>query len=133
MTTQTHPTFRTLLLAVSIEPQEIGQRIAAARNRRGWTQMHFAQAANVSVSSVQRWERGDLPPIRELIRLAGVLEIEPDQLVELEPTQDAKIAAIGRELRDHLDGQHEEVLRRLDVLTELVRTLSVSERARLAS
>lgn len=119
--TQTHPAFRTLLLAVSIEPREIGQRIAAVRNRRGWTQMDLAHQANVSVSSVQRWERGDLPPVRELIRLAGILEIDAEQLVELEPTQEAKIAAIGRDLRDHLDSQHDEVIRRLDALTELVR------------
>lgn len=121
-----HRAFRTLLLAVSIEPQEIGQRIAGARNRRGWTQMALAQNANVSVSSVQRWERGDLPPVRELIRLAGILEIDPEELVELEPTQEARVAAIGRELRDHMDGQHDEVIRRLDVLTELVRAQAAS-------
>lgn len=78
-----HPAYGRLLFAVStIDPKEIGQRIAAARNRRGWTQLDLAHHANVSPSSVQRWEAGRLPPVRELIRLAGLLEIEPEQLVE---------------------------------------------------
>lgn len=92
--------FHTLLLAVSIEPQEIGKRIAAARERQGWTQMVFAQQANVSLSSVQRWERGDLPPVRELIRLAGVLRIDTEQLVELEPTGEVRLAQLERQVEE---------------------------------
>lgn len=78
---------------MSIEPQEIGKRIKTARERKGWTQMDLANEASVSMSTVQRWERGDLPPVRELIRLAGVLKIEPEQLVEIAPTPEAQIAA----------------------------------------
>ena len=98
MQTQKHRSFHTLLLAVSIEPQEIGKRIAAARNRRGWTQMDLALEAHVSLSTVQRWERGDMPPVRELIRLAGVLGVEPEQLVELEPTEGDQLAALRGEV-----------------------------------
>lgn len=100
MTTQKGRSFRTLLLAVSIEPQEIGRRIAAARERKGWTQMKFAQEANVSLSSVQRWERGDLPPVRELIRLAGVLDVETDSLVEVEPTAEGQMALLRAEVAE---------------------------------
>jgi len=96
--TQIPRSFRTLLLAVSIEPQEIGKRIRAARERRGWTQMDFANEAHVSMSSVQRWERGDLPPVRELIRLSGVLGVDPEQLVELEPTGEDQLSALRGEL-----------------------------------
>jgi transcriptional regulator with XRE-family HTH domain len=79
-----HPAYGRLLLAVStIDPKEIGKRIAAARGRKGWTQLTFAAEANVSPSSIQRWEAGRLPPVRELIRLAGLLEIDPEQLVEI--------------------------------------------------
>jgi DNA-binding transcriptional regulator YiaG len=99
--TQLPRSFRTLLLGVSIEPQKIGERIAAARIRLGWTQAVFAREANVSISSVQRWERGDLPPVRELIRLAGVLQIEAEQLVELEPTESDQIAALRREVAEN--------------------------------
>jgi len=89
-----------LLLAVSIEPQEIGQRLRGARERKGWTQMQFANEAHVSLSSIQRWERGSLPPIRELIRLAGVLDVDPEQLVEVEPTSDDQIADLREEVAE---------------------------------
>jgi transcriptional regulator with XRE-family HTH domain len=111
LATQVSPAFRKLLLGVSIDPKEIGRRIAAARERLGWTQAVFAREASVSISSVQRWERGDLPPVRELIRLAGVLRIDPEQLVEVEPTEADQLA----ELRKEMASVHEmlaELLRR---------------------
>lgn len=100
MTTQVHRSFRTLLLAVSIEPQEIGERIKAIRERHGWTQVVLAREADVSLSSVQRWERGDLPPVRELIRLAGVLGVEADALVELAPTGDERLDRLEARLEE---------------------------------
>lgn len=80
------PTHATLLLAVAMEPKEIGQRIKAARNARDWTQLQMALEANVSPSSIQRWESGHLPPVRELMRIAELLDVDPEQLVELAPT-----------------------------------------------
>lgn len=100
MTTQIDRSFRTLLLAVSIEPQEIGKRIKATRERQGWTQADFAREADVSLSSIQRWERGELPPVRELIRLAGVLGVEADALVELEPTGDERLDRLEARLEE---------------------------------
>lgn len=88
----------TLLLAVAMDPKEIGKRIAAARTRRGWTQLAFALEADVSPSTVQRWESGKLPPVRELMRVAELLEVEPEQLVELEPTGDDQLAALRGEV-----------------------------------
>lgn len=81
-----HPSYGRLLYAVStIDPREIGQRIAVARNRKGLTQLDLAYKASVSPSSIQRWEAGRLPPVRELIRIAGLLEIDPEELVETAP------------------------------------------------
>ena len=74
--------FRTLLLAVTLEPREIGRRIAAARKRHGWTQLDFAYKADVSPSAVQRWERGELPRIKKLMQVAELLGVQVDQLVE---------------------------------------------------
>jgi transcriptional regulator with XRE-family HTH domain len=71
-----------LLLAVSLDPREVGRRIAGARDAKGWTQLAFALAADVSPSTIQRWEAGKLPPVRELLRVAELLEVEPDTLVE---------------------------------------------------
>jgi transcriptional regulator with XRE-family HTH domain len=87
-TTQEHPHFAKFLLAVAIEPKEIGRRIKTARNRKGWTQLQFAYEANVSPSSVQRWEGGQLPPVRELMRVADVLGVSADEFVEPEVSQD---------------------------------------------
>jgi transcriptional regulator with XRE-family HTH domain len=74
-----------LLLAMSLDPHEIGQRIRQARDRKGWTQLQFALEANVSPSTVARWESGRLPPIRELMRIAVVLGIPAEELVERPP------------------------------------------------
>lgn len=92
------PTHGTLLLAVALEPREIGKRIATAREKKGWTQLTFALEADVSPSTVQRWESGKLPPVRELIRIAELLEVEPEQLVELEATGEDQLAALRGEV-----------------------------------
>jgi transcriptional regulator with XRE-family HTH domain len=80
-----------LLLAMSLEPAEIGTRIREARLRKGWTQLQLALEADVSPSTVTRWERGGLPPMRELIRLAGVLEVPAEALVDSPPSGDGVI------------------------------------------
>ncbi len=105
-----------LLLVMSLDPKEIGRRIKTARESRGWTQMDLALQANVSMSTITRWEAGKLPPVRELVRLSGVLEVEPDYLVEGEVVSDqtrpnadvwAELAAIRRLLDERLPPQSE--------------------------
>ena len=67
---------------MALEPREIGRRIAAAREAKGWTQLDFAYEAGKSPSTISRWERGELPTVRELMRIAGVLEVPAEELVE---------------------------------------------------
>lgn len=94
-----------LLLAMTIEPREIGQRIKAAREAKLWTQLQFAAEANVSPSTVARWEAGKLPPVRELVRISGVLGIAPDELVgEAQP-------GTSNQRLDRLESQAEETRR----------------------
>lgn len=100
-----------LLLAAVMEPKEIGQRIKAARKRKGWTQLTFALEANVSPSSVARWERGQLPTVHELMRIAELLGVEPETLVELEPTEESQLAALRSEVEE-LHAMVAELLRR---------------------
>lgn len=102
MTTQGSATHARLLLVMSLDPGEIGHRIAEARAMQGWTQMEFALHANVSMSSVARWEAGKLPPVRELVRIAGVLEIDPVYLVEGEAVREASVEPSNSEIRDEL-------------------------------
>lgn len=106
-------TYGTLLLGMSLAPEDIGRAIAAAREARGWTQLAFALEAHVSPSSVQRWEGGQPPPVRELIRIAGVLGIDPDQLVEPEADpRDGELLRLRGEVAK-LGSLLEEVLTRL--------------------
>jgi transcriptional regulator with XRE-family HTH domain len=98
MSTQTARPYATLLLAVTMDPKEIGRRIKVARNKRGWTQLAFALEADVSPSTIQRWESGQLPPVRELMRIAELLEVEPESLVELEPTGEDQFSALRAEV-----------------------------------
>lgn len=74
--------------------------------------MDFAHEARVSISSVQRWEHGTMPPVRELIRLAGVLGIDAEQLVEVAPTDQDVLAEIERRVEE----QGEKLDRVLEIL-----------------
>lgn len=122
VTTQESRTFRTLLLAVAIDSNEIGRRIKRAREGRGWTQLVFARQASVSPSTVQRWESGRLPTVRELIRVAGVLGISTDELVEPDKNQ-AETERLQGELAAEVDR-----LRRLN--DQLEKQLATPERTR---
>lgn len=108
----------TLLLAVSLAPEQIGERIAAARKKKGWTQLQFALEANVSPSSITRWEGGKLPPIRELIRIADVLGVEPEEFVE-PPAEDA-------DLSDRLDRVEAELAGARGLLAQIATAVGVA-------
>jgi transcriptional regulator with XRE-family HTH domain len=109
--TQNARSFSTLLLAVSLAPREIGERIRLARERKGWTQLNFAIEAGVSPSSVQRWEAGKLPRVRRLMELAELLDVEVSEFIEPVSERDEetceRLARIERVL--------EELVARLEV------------------
>jgi transcriptional regulator with XRE-family HTH domain len=88
MTTQIAALPGRLQLLMSFEPEEIGRRIKAARERKGWTQLQFALEAGKSPSTTYRWEHGRLPPVHELVRIAGLLDVDVTELVEPEEKQD---------------------------------------------
>jgi transcriptional regulator with XRE-family HTH domain len=95
-----------ILLVATVDPSEIGRRIKRAREQKGWTQLTFALEANVSPSTITRWESGKLPPVRELIRIAQLLDVDADYLVEDEtPIAPRPVAVV-----DYAD----EILRRLE-------------------
>lgn len=114
---------------MALEPEEIGRRIKAAREAIYLTQLQFAALANVSPSTVARWEAGKLPRVRELIRVAPLLQIDAVELVEPSrpegPVSAAEMLAIFqtgfRELQEGQaalsDGQAE-IARRLARLEE---------------
>lgn len=135
MSTQTPPSYGTILLVLALAPEEIGHRIKDARERRGWTQLQFALEANVSPSTIQRWEAGKLPRVRELIRVADLLEVPAEHLVEpVEPSdRDAQMAALREELAE-VRGMVARLLRQADEEGDLPDRLpAVEERPRPAA
>lgn len=123
VTTQSTPQFANLLLTVAIEPDEIGRRIKAAREKKGWTQLQFAYQASVSPSSVQRWESGRLPPVRELMRLADVLGVSVDVFVDgatASPDEDRLRLVVHEEVAE----MREQIARILVLLQEPPRSHS---------
>lgn len=91
-----------LMLVMALAPSEVGARIKDARVRKGWTQLGFALEAHVSPSTVTRWEAGKLPPLRELYRIAELLGVGLDELVEAdeEATGDDQIADLRGEVAE---------------------------------
>ena len=83
----------TTILGVSLTPEEVGRRIARAREAKKpkpWSQFDLALALEVSPSTIYRWEKGKLPAVHELIRAAdaldqplGYLTEPPERLTEL--------------------------------------------------
>lgn len=76
-----------------LSPQEVGARIARARDEKEpkpWSQFDLALAMGVSPSTIYRWEKGKLPSMHELIHLAEILDKPPDYLTE-PPERQAEI------------------------------------------
>jgi transcriptional regulator with XRE-family HTH domain len=68
-----------------LSPEDVGARIANARDEKGWSQFDLALAFGRSASTIYRWETaktGKLPSVSELIRLAEVLDKPSDYLTE---------------------------------------------------
>ncbi len=83
-----------------MEPKEIGERLKAGREAKRLSQLEFALMANVSPSSVSRWERGYLPKVRELMRAAELLDLDPKGLVEQAPTDESRLSQLERRVED---------------------------------
>lgn len=118
------------------EPQAVGQRIRAVRERRGWGREEMARRVGVHVGSIARWETGGAVPhgynvqriaelggttaewLRTGDRLAGAgRATRPDEREVFSAT------VIGRFLGD-IAPAGSEMLRKLDALDGLRRMLT---------
>lgn len=64
---------------------ELGQKIKTLRTSKGLSQEELAQQAGISLRTVQRIENDEAEPRGDtLIRLAAVLNVKPEELVEAE-------------------------------------------------
>lgn len=80
--------------------RKLGERFQSARLERGVTQMELANLAGMNVSNYGKIERGvNNPSFETVIRLAGVLGVDPGELVtgigidDLPPARTAFTAA----------------------------------------
>lgn len=67
---------------ISLTSEEVGRRIREARLAKGWTHEELARRMDVNWRTVQRWQKGSLPRVATLIRLADVLGVPQAYLVE---------------------------------------------------
>ena len=60
----------------------LAARLKQIRKESGLSQQKLADLANVHISNIGRYERGDAQPSAEVLnRIAGVLEVSPDYLI----------------------------------------------------
>jgi len=73
---------RRLILTVSgeTEYEVIGKKITLIRSARGLSQSNLARKLQVSRSTVQAWERGELKKESQLLAIAAALGVHANQL-----------------------------------------------------
>ena len=81
-----------------LTPDQVGDRIRAARLSNGWTHEELARRMNANWRTVQRWQKGQLPRLQTLLRLADVLGVPHSYLIEA----DDSVTTIA-DLRDRVD------------------------------
>ena len=126
----------------------LGRRVARLRGDRGWTQNDLAERAAISRVALSHIEAGmNMPSERTVVLLAGLLHVEPHDLVEgtaypvakaerLPPTAprytelEHQLAVIDVVLEEHGDPAR----RWTSVLEKLLsRTVDRNDRERIAS
>jgi transcriptional regulator with XRE-family HTH domain len=86
-------------------PTQLGQRIAAARERIGLSQVDLAQKLNVTQQTITAWERrSTVIKSDTLIRLASVLNVSVDELLGVAKSRPKPQVARGR-LQKVLNGR----------------------------
>ena len=100
---------------MALTPEEVGLRIREARIARGWTHEELARRTGVNWRTVQRWQKGNLPRLPTLLRLADILGVPEGYLVEPESS---------------LEGL-QDLTQRVDELTERVEALTREIHARV--
>lgn len=83
--------------------REFSERLSAARDTKGLSQVQLAAAVEVSSQQVSRWERGaSLPQPRLLPLLASTLDLELAEIYELYALASQEDARTARKDRDVL-------------------------------
>lgn len=113
-------------IPIVAEQTQLGtQRIRDAQARVGLSNEAIARIVHISEKTWRRWKNQGSIPTASLPAAARALRLE---LHELELDMSAEQMADLRELRDHLDDQHEAVLKRLDAIESDLRRQPIHDR-----
>lgn len=105
--------------------EDLGRRIARARERRGLTQAQLAEALGLSQSAISRIESGvRAVDSLELARIAAVLGVSVLELLEERPLPEELLAFAGRLQAARAPGAVDRARQRVVELLELHRLLS---------
>lgn len=65
----------------------IGEKIAAARKAKGWSQEKLSEKVGVSTQAVSKWEKSLSAPDKEhLVKLSGLLDLSLEELMANKPS-----------------------------------------------
>lgn len=87
---------------VPLTSTEVGARIARARDEKKpkpWSQFDLALALSVSPSTIYRWEKGKLPTMNELIRVAEILD-KPIDYLTVPPERQTELSDLHVSVED---------------------------------
>ncbi len=74
-----------------MDKRTFGEELAFLRRRKGWTQTELAKRVGLSVASIGFYEQGRMRPTpRNLIKLAQVLDVDPEYLFNIAEKDEKK-------------------------------------------
>lgn len=78
-----------------MQKQTLGNMIAELRKEKGMTQLQLAQEMQVTDKAVSKWERDlSLPDIQTIAKLAEVLDISVDELMQSKAKPKAQLQTV---------------------------------------
>lgn len=78
------------------QKQTFTNNLRTARKRLGLSQQALAQALFISTQAVSKWERGEaVPDLTHVCRLAEILHVSVDELLDVRRSEEALIAVDG--------------------------------------
>ncbi|MGN0778880.1 MAG: helix-turn-helix domain-containing protein [Aristaeellaceae bacterium] len=86
------------------------EQMRLMRQKRGMTQQGLADMLEVSVSAVQKWERGQAEPnARTLQRMADLFGVSMDELCD-RPVPESNVTVMTRALRQMTPEEQEQLI-----------------------
>ena len=93
----------------------VGQRIAALRRSRGWSQAQLADLLQISPSTLGMYEQGRREPsLQTVVDLSRTLEVSTDFLLTGQAVTQEESALLTQLLDTYVEAAHRKLSRRRD-------------------